>query len=108
MEPIKVVEILQRARQKLVESPWVKGKFERTTKSGKTGYCALGAVRAVADGVAPTGIVSALDRATRRIAARHGLKFREIIRFNDARVTTKKHVIAVFDSAIRAAKRAKA
>jgi len=97
---LEVLGALTAARKKFATSPWTKGTFQRVTKSGKTAYCAIGAVYAV------TGGYGELARATvRELNEATGHRNRnyrgDVAGYNDSRATRKADVLAVFNGAIR-------
>ncbi len=86
---MKTVDVLIQAKKNIVKYGWVQGYMGFK----EVGFCSLGALDSACENN---------ERAEAYLQAAAG---RDIVGFNDDPLRTKEHVLAVFDQAIKNAKR---
>lgn len=96
----KPSEILRRGRELLQERGWVQGRL-----SSPNGYCALGAVyaasRELKGGRNRSVAVAHLAQVAAHRRGDFAVTYSSIFRYNDLPGRQKRHVLSLFDAAIR-------
>ena len=116
----KNVAILTEAKA-LIEEPdtWTKRAYQKDLPNGKRAYCAIGAFEAVVDAALGMSLLEALRRgmhirdyvgygkdARKCLRASVPSQFVNVSHYNDDARTTHSNIMALYDKAIKLAKRA--